>query len=218
MRILLVDHACCDPPHSRAHHLRTALAGLDVVASVCGPASVSTLESPSPGLHGIHLHDVAAASRMLLAAVRDGAAEAFLTATATVPSRLLGLVRETARQMIAEAVDMLDPDAIFVVHAGILADLAIETGAPVVVHVSAGDLAAAASRPSLRRLVRAAVGSSGTVVAADEPTATELTRHWLAADAIADGRCETWPLAPDEAISVLTACRRAVGRRQAATG
>jgi hypothetical protein len=218
MRILLVDHGCCDPPDTRAHRLRAGLAALDVEAAVCGPSSVSSLESPQPGLHGIHLHDVAAASRLLLAAVREGAPEAFLTATAAVPSRLLGLVRETARQMIAEAVDALEPDAIFVLHAGILADLAIETGAPIVVHVAAVDLAAAAARPSLRRLVGAAIGSAGVVVAADEPTAATLTRQWLHPDAIADGRCETWPLGPDRVDRVLAACRRAAARRRPANG
>lgn len=218
MRILLVDHGCCDPPDTRAHLIRTALAALDVTTSVCGPASVPALESSRPGLHGIHLHDVAAASRSLLAAVRDGSPESFLTATAAVPSRLLGLVRETARQMIAEAVDAIDPDAIFVVHAGILADLAIEAGAPVAVHVATGDLLVASSRPSLRRLVGAAIGSSGTVVAADEPTAAVLARDWLAADALAEGRLETWPLAAEGVMHVVAACRRAIERRQAAHG
>ena len=68
---------------------------------------------------------------------------------AGVPSRLLGLARETALQIIAEAADALYPDTIFVLHAGILTDLAVETGAPVVVHVSAADLAATPDRPSL---------------------------------------------------------------------
>lgn len=215
MRILLVDHACCDPPHTRAHLLRRGLERLDVAAAVCGPASVSNLEAARPGLHGIHLLDVAAASRRLLAAVRDGTAEPLLAATASVPARLLGLVRETARQMIAEAVDASQPDAIFVVHAGILADLAIETGAPVAVHVSAGDLEAAAARPSLRRLIEAALGSSGMVVAADEPTAVLLAREWLPADAIAEGRCTTWPLDRSCDERVLAACHAAIERRRA---
>ena len=216
MRILLVDHACCDPPHTRVHALRAGLESLAVEAAVCGPSSVPSLAVPQPGLHGIHLHDVAAASRKLLAAVRDGSPEAFLSATAAVPARLLGLVRETARQMIAEAVDAFDPEAIFVLHAGILADLAIETGAPVVVHVAAGDLAAAAERPSLRRLVGAAIGSSGMVVAADATTALVLERHWLPADAITDGRVETWPVGDARVDRVLATCRRAAARRRPA--
>lgn len=213
MRILLIDHACCDPPHGRVHALREAINACGATAAICGPSGVSSLEASQPGFHGIHLHDVAAASRVLLAAVRDGSPEAFLAAVAEVPSRLLGLVRETARQMIAEAVDALDPDAIFVIHAGILADLAIETGAPVVVHVAACDLAAAATRPSLRRLVGAAIGSCGVVVAADEAVAGTLQQAWLEEDAIAEGRCETWPLGPDRGDAMLAACRRAVSRR-----
>jgi hypothetical protein len=213
MRILLIDHACCDPPHGRVHTLRDGLIAAGATAAVCGPSSASGLESSHPGFHGIHLHDVAAASRALLAAVREGAAEALLAAVAGVPARLLGLVRETARQMIAEAVDALDPEAIFVIHAGILTDLAIETGAPVVVHVAACDLAAAAARPSLRRLVGAALGSCGVVVAADDATAATLRESWLESDAIAEGRCEAWPLVADRADRVLDACRRAATRR-----
>lgn len=213
MRILLIDHACCDAPHGRVHAVHDGLIAAGARAAVCGPSSASGLESSHPGFHGIHLHDVAAASHALLAAVREGSAEALLAAVAGVPARLLGLVRETARQMIAEAVDALDPEAIFVVHAGILADLAIETGAPVVVHVAAGDLAAAAARPSLRRLVGSALGSCGVVVAADEATAATLRESWLEPDAIAEGRCETWRLDAGRADRVLAACRRAATRR-----
>jgi hypothetical protein len=214
MRILLIDHACCDSPRGRVHRIREGLASLGVEAAVCGPSAVPGLEQERPGLHGIHLHDVAAASRQLLAAVRDGRPEAFLTAASGVPARLLGLVRETARQMIAEAADALYPDAIFVIHAGILADLAVETGAPVVVHVSAADLAAAAGRPSLRRLVTAAIGSCGVVVAADDATAEQVRRDWLVA-ADDEGRCETWPLEADAAPRIAAACARAMARRMA---
>ena len=112
MRILLVDHGCCDHPHTRVHTLRAELGTLGVEANVCGPSSVPGLERQPAGMHGIHLHDVAAASRPLLAAVREGSAEAFLAAVGAVPARLLGLVRETARQTIAEATDSSDPDAI----------------------------------------------------------------------------------------------------------
>lgn len=210
MRILIIDHGCCDYPHTRVHRLREALAARGHEAVVCGPSSVSHLEVQQPGMHGIHLRDVAAASRKLSAAVQDGSAVAFLETVATVPSRLLGLVRETARQMIAEAADALYPDVIFVLHAGILADLAVETGAPVVVHVSAVDLAAAATRPSLRRLVTAAIDSS-LVVATDEPTATALLATWLH-DAAAG--CDTWPADADHATAIEAACTRAVARRR----
>lgn len=212
MRILLVDHGCCDHPHTRVHTIRAELGALGVDAHVCGPSSVPGLERQPAGMHGIHLHDVAAASRPLLAAVREGSAEAFLAAVGAVPARLLGLVRETARQTIAEATDASDPDAIFVLHAGILADLAVETGAPVVVYVAAEDLAVTATRPSLRRLVAAAIGSSDGVVAADGPTADALRRECLSGDP--DGRCEHWPLGPGAGRRIMDACVGAVARRR----
>ena len=208
LRILLIDHGCCDHPHTRVHGFRAALEQLGIRAAVCGPSSVSGLDEQPPGMHGIHLHDVAAASRTFLAAVKDGTPAAFLTATAGVRSRLLGLVRETARQTIAEAVDVLDPDAIFVFHAGILTDLAVETGAPVVVHVAAGDLAAAAGRPSLRNLVAAAIGSSTIVVAADDTTAAAIRSGWLHDAGDAEARVQCWPLAADAAQRIAVACRR----------
>ena len=215
MRILLIDHGCCDPPRGRVHRIREELAPLGVEAAICGPSAVPGLEQERPGLHGIHLHDAAAASRQLLAAVRDGRPESFLAAVSGVPARLLGLVRETARQMIVEATDTFCPDAIFVIHAGILTDLAVETGAPVVVHVSAADLAAAAGRPSLRRLVTAAIGSCGVVVAADDATAAEVRRGWLSSAADEEGRCEAWPLHVDAAPRIRAACARAIARRMA---
>jgi hypothetical protein len=166
-------------------------------------------------MHGIHLNDIAAANRRLLAAVQDGKPEAFLAAVADVPSRLLGLARETARQVIAEAADALYPDAIFVLHAGILTDLAVETGAPVVVYVAAPDLRAAAARPSLRRLVTAALGSSDGIVAADLETAAALRQAWLGSDADQCTRCETWPIdVSDAAARVAAACATALARRR----
>ena len=212
MRVLLIDHGCCDHPHPRVHAFRAGLESLGLAAAVCGPSTVPGLEEQAPGMHGIHLHDIAAASRPFLAAVRDGSPEAFLATVAGVPARLLGLVRETARQMIAEAADALFPDAIFVLHAGILTDLAVETGAPVVVHVSAADLEAAAARPSLRRLVTAAIGSSEVVVAADEAVAAALGGHWLGGDA--PGRCETWSADDGCAGRIAAACGRALARRR----
>lgn len=214
MRVLLVDHGCCDPPHTRAHVFRAGLGSLGIETAVCGPSSVPGLEEQTPGMYGIHLHDIAAASRTFLAAVREGTPEAFLAAVAGVPARLLGLVRETARQMIAEAADALYPDVIFVLHAGILADLAVETGAPVVVHVSAADLAAAADRPSLRRLVTAAIGSSEVVVAADDAVAGDLRSSWLGADAGDPSRCETWPADAGCPERIAAACGRALARRR----
>lgn len=214
MRILLIDHGCSDHPHTRVHRLREGVSQLGVTAAVCGPSTVPGLEVQPPGMFGIHLHDVAAASHAFLAAVKDGTPEAFLTAVAGVSSRLLGLARETARQMIAEAVDVTYPDAIFVLHAGILTDLAVETGAPVVVHVAATDLAAAAGRPSLRRLVLAAIGSSDVIVAADDATRTTLLTEWLRGDPEASARCESWPLTDEAGDRITTACREAAARRR----
>jgi hypothetical protein len=213
MRVLLIDHGNCDHPHTRVHGLRAGLVALGIEAGVCGPSSVPGLEEQPPGMYGIHLHDVAAASRSFIAAVKDGSPQAFLAATAGVPARLLGLTRETARQMIAEAVDVLYPDAIFVLHAGILTDLAVETGAPVVVHVTADDLAAARERPSLASLVAAAIGSCTIVVAADDATAATLKAEWLHDAADVETRLQCWPLAADAATRIAIACRRA--RRRA---
>jgi hypothetical protein len=213
MRILLIDHACCDHPATRIHRVREGLEAIGMEVAVCGPSSVPGFAVRPPGMFGIHLDDVAAGSRVLLAAVREGSAAALLDAVAGVKSRLLGLARETARQMIVEAADVLYPDAIFVAHAGILTDLAVETGAPVVVHVSAVDLAAAAGRPSLRRLVNGAIGSSGVVVAADDETAATLERDWIGDAA---RRLQVWPLAADAAPRIAAACGLAVARRRGA--
>jgi hypothetical protein len=213
MRILLVDHGCCDHPRTRIHGLRQALEVAGCTVAICGPSTVNAFEEQPPGIHGIHLHDVAAASREFLAAVREGSPEAFLRATAHVPSRVLGLARETARQLVAEAADAIFPDAIFVLHAGILADLAVETGAPVVVHVSAADLEAAADRPSLKRLVLAALGSSDRVIAADDAVAATLA-GWLGDDAETRSRREIWPFDDAAAPRVAEACRLALARRR----
>lgn len=213
MRILLIDHACCDPPATRVHGLRAGLEALGVEAAVCGPSRLPGFDARPPGVYGIHLHDVAAASRAFLTAVDEGSAESLLEAVAGVKSRLLGLARETARQMIVEAADAVYPDAIFVAHAGILTDLAVETGAPVVVHVSAVDLAAAGGRPSLRRLIAGAIDSSGVVVAADDTTAAALHRDWLAGDDLSR-RMQIWPLAADAAPRVAAACGLAAAVRR----
>lgn len=183
MRVLLVDHGCCDPPHSRVFRCRDWLLAERIEVLACGPASVSTLEAPSPGLHGIHLRDIAAANRKFARAVRDGTPQTFLDTSPTIPAPLLGLVRETARQAIAEAVDGFDPDVILVLHAGIFADLAVETGVPVVVHVGPHDLAAARHDQRVHSLVSAALASAEVVMAADPSTESLLTAEWLDAAA-----------------------------------
>ncbi len=210
MRILLIDHANCDPPHTRAHLLRAALEPLRVRAMVCGPASVPSLAEQPLGMFAIHLLDTVAASRKLHAAVQSGAAEPFLAAAAAVSPRLLGLVRETARQGITEAVDAVNPDAIFVIHAGVLADLAIETGVPVAVHVAAADLVAAATGP-VRELVLAALGSCGAVATESAATAAAVRRDWVDDAPLL---AEPWGVGPEAASNVVTACRAALQRRR----
>lgn len=211
MRLLVIDHGSCDPPATRVHALRAVLRDLGSDAVACGPSSIPSLAEQPPGLHGIHFHDIAAANRAFLAAVRNGSPAAFLAATGGISPSLLGLAREAARQTIAEAVDTVDPDAIVVLHAGILADLAIETGVPVVLHVAAADLDAAAGSPKLTELVAAALGSAESIVAADDDAARRLRAGWLDADAAA--ACEAWPALPESAARLLTACRQAIARR-----
>ncbi|MFM1997806.1 MAG: hypothetical protein RLZZ111_2193 [Planctomycetota bacterium] len=212
MRLLLVDHGCCDFDHTRVHGCRKALSRLGVAAAVCGPSSIPQLEMQHAGMYGIHLHSLAAASHRFLGAVRDGSPEEFLRAVAAIRPRLLGAVRETGRQLIAEAVDAIDPDVIFVMHAGILTDLAAETGAPVVAHVSGGDLEAAAAQPAMRAIVARGLGGCEAVVAADAATAETLRASWLEPD-VAE-RIDVWPLGPETADKLAAACRQAAARRR----
>ena len=212
MRVLLVDHGCCDYDHTRVHGCRRALSRLGVAAAVCGPSSIPQLEMQHAGMYGIHLHSLAAASHRFLEAVRDGSPEAFLRGVAAIRPRLLGAVRETSRQLIAEAADAIDPDVIFVMHAGILTDLSAETGAPVVAHVAGGDLEAAATLPAMRALVTRGLGSCEAVVAADAATAESLRAAWLEPD-VAE-RIDIWPLGPDSADRLAGSCREALARRR----
>jgi hypothetical protein len=211
MRILLIDHGRCDPPATRGPLLRAALEPLGARATVCGPSSVPSLMAQPDGMFGIHLRDIAAASRKLLAAVEAGSADALLAALPAVSPRLLGLVREAARQCIAEAVDATNPDVLFVFHAGILADLAIETGVPVALHVTQHDLAAA-GKGSVRDLVSAAIGSCDGVIG-DSPVTIETIRHdWTDDAALAT---DSWPADEGCAARLLAACHEALARRNA---
>jgi hypothetical protein len=209
MRILLIDHGRCDPAATRAHRLRAELAPLGAEVTVCGPASVPSLVARPDGMFGIHLRDIAAASRKLFAAVEAGTPEALLAVLPTVSPRLLGLVRETARQGIAEAVDMVNPDVIAVLHAGILADLAIETGVPVALHVTQADLSVA--RGTVHALVLAAIGSSDAVVGDTPATLDVIRRDWAGDAALAD---DAWPADDGCGPRLLAACRAAIMRRQ----
>ena len=212
MRLLLIDHGSCDHDHTRVHHCRADLGRLGIAAAVCGPSSTPQLEMQHDGMYGIHLHAIAAASHRFLAAVRDGTAESLLGVVPSLSPRLLGLARETARQLIAEAVDATDPDVIFVMHAGILTDLAVETGAPVVVHVAHTDLTAAASKPLMRTLVSRALGSCEAVIAADAATAAALRDGWVPNDDLST--LEVWPLGPTCEEQIAAVCRTALARRR----
>jgi len=215
MRVLLVDHGCCDPPDTRVHACRTALMRLGAVPLALGPSSVSSLAAETPGLRGVHLRDIAAANKRFLRAVQDGSPAAFLAASATISPSLLGLVRETARQTIAEAVDAFEPDVIFVLHAGILVDLAIETGVPVALHVSGADLGAAATSERIRDLVISALSSVEALIATDGETADVLARDWLDRDETDQlPACEVWPVGAASAPAILAACERARDRRR----
>lgn len=210
MRIVLVDHGCCDPPASRAFRCRQWLSLEGVEALVCGPASLSPLEAATPGLQGMPLKAVAAGNRAFAAAVRAGDPESFLRSSARLPAALLGLVRETARQALAEAVDGFGPEAILVLHAGIFADLAVETGLPVVIHAATSDLEAARQDGRVFELVAAALASAEGVVPVDVATAIALEAEWtdgpVASPAPAEG---------DGAASLAAAVRLACRKRDA---
>lgn len=221
MRLLLVDHGSCDPPATRVHLHRRALEGAGAVAAACGPTSVPPLAMPTPGLHGIHLHDIAAANRGFLDAVRDGGAAPLLAATATLPPRLLGLVRETARQALAEAVDALCPDVILVLHAGVLADLAIETGLPVALHVAAGDITAAGVATRVADLVSAAVASAEWLGADSAATRFELESCCRGSDLQTAISIPPRPVTTTgllHADELLAACRAAIAVRDGRQG
>ena len=211
VRVLLVDHGCCDPPAGRVHRCRDLLGREGIETLACGPTSVSALDAPTPGLYGIHLRDIAAANRKLAKAVREGSAEAFLDSAPSIPSALLGLVRETARQAIAEAVDGFDPAAILVLHAGSFAALAVETGVPVIVPVGPADLAAANRDERVRDLVAAALGSAEVVIGADETTLAALSPDWL--DEPPAGAGLTGPVDEGSASRLAEAVRLACRRR-----
>ncbi len=211
MRLLVVDHGCCDPPLGRVFHCRALLAREGIESLACGPASVSALEAPTPGLHGIHLRDIAAGNRTFARAVRDGTAEAFLQAVTSIPEAMLGLVRETARQAIAEAVDAFDPAAILVLHAGIFADLAVETGVPVIVHVAADDLAALERNERINGLVAAALESAEVVVVADAATQASLIEGWF--EAPSRTPAGVWAIDEQSGERLAAMCRLACSRR-----
>ncbi len=209
MKILIIDHANCDPPHARSHQLCRELEQKNIQAMVCGPASQPSLAAQPRGMFGIHLHDIAAASRSLFEAVNAGSAECFLAAITSVSPTLLGLLRETARQGIAESVDAVNPDVIFVMHAGILAHLAIETGLPVALYVAASDLEHA--QGGVKDFVLSSIGSCGGLATDSVHTAAVIHREWVDDIVI---RKQPLLIADENAASdIVTLCKQAIQSR-----
>ena len=127
-------------------------------------------------------------------------------AAALEPSALAE-AREAVRQAIDVAVDRDDPDAILVLHAGAIADLAVETGVPVVVHVAMADLEAAVEE-SIRALVASSLSAADVLAAADTATARRLVADaWTFEDA----DVQVVPAGDGE--KLIAACRRAIDRR-----
>ncbi len=120
----------------------------------------------------------------------------------------LAVARENARQAVYRAVDDENPDVILVLHAGAIADLAVETGVPLVVHAALADLEAA-GEGVVRDLVASSLGAADIVVADDAETGRVLRRDdWLPADV----DVEIVPRA--DAAKLVAACRRASERRR----
>lgn len=120
----------------------------------------------------------------------------------------LAVAREEARQAVYRAVDEGSPDVILVLHAGAIADLAVETGVPLVMHAALADLEAA-GEGIVRELVASSLGAADVVVADDAKTARALRRDEWVSD---DVEVEIVPRA--DAAKLVAACRRASDRRR----
>lgn len=120
----------------------------------------------------------------------------------------LAVVREEARRAFDRAVENGNPDVILVLHAGAIADLAVETGVPLVVHAAVEDLEAA-GQGRVRELVASSLSSADVVVADDADTARLLRREGWVAD---DVEVEIVP--PSDVVRLVEACRRASDRRR----
>ena len=122
---------------------------------------------------------------------------------------VLARARETARLAFDRAVDEGDPDVILVLHVGPIADLAVETGVPVVIHASVTDLDATGDG-RVRELVASSLGAADIVAAEDKATAATLRRDGWVSD---DVEVEIVPRS--DAALLVAACRRASDRRRA---
>lgn len=119
----------------------------------------------------------------------------------------LAVAREEARQAVYRAVDDGRPDVILVLHAGAIADLAVETGVPLVMHAALADLEAA-GEGIVRDLVASSLGAADVVVADDAQTARVLRGgEWVADDV------EVEIVPRSDAEQLVAACRRACERR-----
>jgi hypothetical protein len=119
----------------------------------------------------------------------------------------LATAREEARQSVYRAVDEGNPDVILVLHAGAIADLAVETGVPLVMHAALADLEAA-GEGIVRDLVASSLGAADIVLADDARTERSLRRdEWVSADV------EVEIVPRSDAAKLVAACRRASDRR-----
>ena len=120
----------------------------------------------------------------------------------------LAAARESARRAIDLAVDREDPEVILVLHAGVIADLAVETGVPVVVHVALIDLEAVGGDGPIRDLVASSLGSADVLAAADTAT-----RRRLVAEGWTSDEDDVRLVPTGDAKKLIAACRRAIDRR-----
>lgn len=132
----------------------------------------------------------------------------FPRAVAALGLDALAEAREAVRQAIDVAVDRDDPDVILVLHAGAIADLAVETGVPVVVHVAMADLEAVVGE-SIRGLVASSLSAADVLAAADTTTA-----HRLVADGWTFDDADVQVVPAGDGERLIAACRRAVDRRR----
>lgn len=135
------------------------------------------------------------------------ASSVFPQQAARLSDAQLAVAREAARQAVSRAVDGDCPDVILVLHAGAIADLAVETGVPLVVHAAIADLESAGDG-IIRELVASSLGSADVVLADDAATESALRRDgWVPHDA------EIEIVSRSDAARLVAACRRAGDRR-----
>jgi hypothetical protein len=191
MQVLVIDHAVMSAASPAAGaRVGTGVSG-SVATSSNGRLTRHTVRidpaDNAAGVTGIQLESLGDSApgreawATALGRLEELGERFLLGITAELPPETLGSLREAARQAILGLVDAEQPDAILVVGGGILVELAVETGTPVVAHVTADDLAASGRTPRLREIVAGGLASCDAVVAADDQTAQEL-RDWIVLD------------------------------------